>query len=179
MVSIRRAHTGDAAGLAELSAITFVEAFGENYPSADLTCYLARTYTVEAYRAFLESPEHHLWVAVDEGEMVGYLLAGPCSLPHGEVAAEDREIKRFYVRSSHQNCGVGTALFETALRCLLSAGPRTLWLGVWSQNPRAQRFYRRYGFDRVGEYFYEVGATWDFEFIFRRPAGDLGGQGCV
>ena len=36
-------------------------------------------------------------------------------------------------------------------------GPRTLWIGVWSENLGAQRFYARYGFEKVGEYEFSVG----------------------
>lgn len=43
-------------------------------------------------------------------------------------------------------------------------------MGVWSGNHKAQRFYRAYGFDKVGEYGFPVGAWTDHEFIFRRDA---------
>mgnify|MGYP001551852877 CR=1 FL=1 len=48
------------------------------------------------------------------------------------------------------------------------ATPRTLWLGVWSENFGAQRFYARYGFEKAGEYLFPVGDTNDLEFILRR-----------
>ena len=53
---------------------------------------------------------------------------------------------------------------------LLDRGPRTLWVGVWSENLGAQRFYARYGFALAGEYAFPVGRVRDREFIFRRPA---------
>ena len=49
-------------------------------------------------------------------------------------------------------------------------GPRTLWIGVWSENLGAQRFYARYGFHKVGEYEFPVGETRDREFILRRAS---------
>ena len=50
---------------------------------------------------------------------------------------------------------------------------RVQWLGVWSGNLRAQRFYRRYGFEKAGEYNYPVGKVVDREFIFHRPRSVL------
>ncbi len=47
-------------------------------------------------------------------------------------------------------------------------GPRDIWIGVWSENYGAQRFYERHGFSKVGEYGFEVGRTVDREFILRR-----------
>jgi ribosomal protein S18 acetylase RimI-like enzyme len=46
--------------------------------------------------------------------------------------------------------------------------PPDLWIGVWSENLGAQRFYARRGFQKVGEYGFHVGRTIDREFILRR-----------
>ena len=80
----------------------------------------------------------------------------------------DGELKRLYVLKSLQNGGWGGHLFRTTLDWLERDGPRTLWIGVWSQNHGAQRFYERHGFQRVGEYKFAVGKTLDDEFILRR-----------
>jgi ribosomal protein S18 acetylase RimI-like enzyme len=61
-------------------------------------------------------------------------------------------------------------LFTTALDWLERDGPRTLWIGVWSQNFGAQRFYGRHGFEKVGNYEFLVGSVRDPEFILRRGA---------
>ena len=64
-----------------------------------------------------------------------------------------------------QGTGLGRTLFEQALDWF---GDRTVLLGVWSENLKAQRFYTHYGFQKVGEYLFMVGATADPEFILRR-----------
>ncbi len=53
---------------------------------------------------------------------------------------------------------------------LVKDGPRDLWIGVWSENHGALRFYHREGFAQVGTYGFQVGETVDHEFILRRPA---------
>ena len=75
-----------------------------------------------------------------------------------------------YVLASHQGGGWGGRLFDQAERWLLRDGPRTLWIGVWSENFGAQRFYARRGFEQVGTYAFPVGRVRDREFILRRPA---------
>ncbi|HEU4773787.1 MAG TPA: GNAT family N-acetyltransferase, partial [Lysobacter sp.] len=64
----------------------------------------------------------------------------------------------------------GGRLFQTALDWLQRDGPRTLWVGVWSRNFGAQRFYARHGFEHVGDYGFPVGSVRDHEFILRRRA---------
>ncbi len=56
---------------------------------------------------------------------------------------------------------------------LQSEGPRDVWIGVWSENHGAQRFYAREGFEKVGEYGFPVGGTVDREFILRRSGASF------
>ena len=172
--AIRRAVPSDAEVSRTITTDTFVETFGHLYPPEDLAAYLKDSYTVENQLALIEDPKCAMWLLEDcaSGDVVGHALAGPCGLPHPEAVPEvDGEIKRLYVLRSHQNGGNGGLLMKTAMEWLLSSGtPRNLWLGVWSENLGAQRFYERFGFSMAGEYEFPVGKIRDREFIFRRPA---------
>ena len=77
-------------------------------------------------------------------------------------------LKRIYLLPSAQNTGVGSRLIHVALDWLEHERPSTLWIGVWSQNFGAQRFYERLGFEKVGDYEFLVGSVRDPEFILRR-----------
>ena len=101
---------------------------------------------------------------------IGYVTACPAHLPHPDVAPGDGEIQRLYTPQEHQGAGRGTLLLKTALEWLERDGPRTLWIGVWSENYGAQRFYARHGFEIVGDYSFMVGDHADHELITRRPA---------
>ena len=105
-----------------------------------------------------------------ERSPIGYVTACPAHLPHPDVAPGDGEIQRLYILRGHQGGGRGTLLLRTGLEWLEREGPRTLWIGVWSENYGAQRFYARHGFEIVGEYSFMVGDHADREFITRRPA---------
>jgi ribosomal protein S18 acetylase RimI-like enzyme len=61
-------------------------------------------------------------------------------------------------------------LLKTALDWLEKDGPRTLWIGVWSENFGAQKLYERMGFVKAGEYFFPVGEVRDLEFVLRRDS---------
>ena len=167
--TIRRATIEDADTVSSLGARTFSETFAHLYPPEDLETFLAYAYGLERTRNDLAHPDKVTWLMEDaDGEAVGYALAGPCDLPHDEVLPEDGELKRIYVLKSHQGGGRGSALLKTALDWLEAAGPRRLWIGVWSENYGAQKLYGRLGFEKVGEYFFPVGETNDLEFILRR-----------
>lgn len=171
---IRRAGPADAETLASLGARTFVETFGHLYPREDLETYLAEAYDLARTRADLADPAKASWLVEADGEAVGYALAGPCTLPHDEVTPGCGELKRIYFLKSRQGGGLGARLFAETIAWLQSAGPRDVWIGVWSENVGAQRFYARHGFQNVGGYGFRVGQTIDAEFILRRRAETFG-----
>ena len=170
---IRRAAPADAEALSALSRTCFTQTFGHLYDPADLETFLDEAYAPGVLRAELEDPNRATWLlfedATDEAP-IGYVTACPTNLPHPDVAAGDGEIQRLYILQGHQGTGRGTLLLETALEWLERDGPQTLWIGVWSENYGAQRFYARHGFEIVGEYSFMVGNHADRELITRRPA---------
>ena len=166
---IRRADASDVDALSAISRDTFVETFGHLYKPEDLAWHLDFSYAPEKYRDALDEQGAVAWLLEDEaGGVQGYAFAGPCGLPHEHVQAGDLELKRLYLRRSLQNGGWGAKLFAEAEHWMRRNGPAALWIGVWSENGGAQRFYARHGYEKVGEYLYPVGEARDLEFIFRK-----------
>ena len=167
-MSIRQATPDDAALLCQLSAATFVETFGHLYPPQDLLAYLAIAYPEDLQRQQLEGGDYAAWILELDGQAAGFVFAGPCGLPHAEVQPGDLELKRLYLRRSQQNGGWGAKLFAEAEDWMRRNGPAAIWIGVWSGNEGAQRFYARHGYLKAGEYLYPVGEARDLEFILRK-----------
>lgn len=171
--AIRRARPEDAEALAALGErtfrATFVEEFQIPYPTADLEAYLARKYAPESFARWIAADDSAVWVAEPPGRgLVGYAAAGPCKLPHADVKPGEKELHYLYLDKAMYGSGLGVRLMDVAMAWLDPHGDARTWLGVWSGNVRAQRFYARYGFEKVGEYDYPVGTWVDREFIMRR-----------
>jgi ribosomal protein S18 acetylase RimI-like enzyme len=171
---IRDATPDDVPALARLAedtfCQTFVEGYAVGYPEDDLNAFLTDSYALPRIAAWIADPRAQVLVAEDEdGRLIGYVHSGGNTLPYAEAGPGDGELKRIYVRREQQGTGLGRALLERALAWL---GPRPVLIGVWSGNLKAQKLYRHYGFEPVGEYLFMVGKTADPEFILRRgPTG--------
>jgi len=165
---IRRAGPDDAEAISAIAAETFSETFAHLYPPEDLSAFLASAYGVEKTRRDLADPEKALWIVEADGRAVGHAMAGPCHLPHPDVTPACGELMRLYLLKAWQGGGTGSRLMAEALDWLQRDGPRTLWIGVWSENHGAQALYSRMGFTKVGEYEFPVGRVRDHEFIMRR-----------
>jgi diamine N-acetyltransferase len=166
---IRRAGVTDAAALAVITERTFTETFGHLYPPEDLAEYLRGNCTPESCGKLLADPKVGAWlIGADGAAPVGYATAGPCKLPVENREPNAGEIRQLYVLATHQNQRLGARLLDVALDWLTEQDFSPLYIGVWSQNYGAQRFYGRYGFSKVGEYGFPVGKTVDHEFILKR-----------
>ena len=173
MLTIRRATPGDVDALSAISRDTFVETFGHLYTPQDLATHLDTMYAPEKYRDAIEEQGAVAWLLIDdENHVQGYAYAGPCSLPHQDVQPGDLELKRLYLRRTLQNGGWGAKLFAEAEAWMRRNGPASIWIGVWSENSGAQRFYARHGYEKVGEYLYPVGETRDLEFILKKSLAE-------
>lgn len=171
--AIRLATVADAAALAPFKSLcfreTFVEEFAMPYPPADMARFEAEAYGEAVVAAELADPAHAHWVVEDEGRtLLAYAHAGPCKLPHAEATAADVELYQLYLVRGAQGSGLARLLMERALGWMEARRPERQWLGVWSGNVRAQRFYARFGFGQVGTYEFAVGDHRDHEFIYRR-----------
>jgi diamine N-acetyltransferase len=163
---MRPYHSQDGAALASVAADTFRETFGHLYSSEDLESHLTNYCSRAYFERALEESNAHIVLAWQGQQAIGYVQWGEVILPVASPEECSREIRRLYVRESHQAEGVGKKLFEHAL-CQCAAAP-AIYLGVWEHNHKAQRFYTRYGFTHVGEHYFLVGNHADRDLIWCR-----------
>ena len=154
--------------LSALGKRSFVETFGHLYAESDLQTFLREEHGVEAYQRFLDDPAFAIWSAFDaDGAAIGYLVAGPCHLPVDNMPVNSGELIRFYILGEFQGTGLGGRMMSDALVWLEREFDH-VFLSVYRENVGAQRFYARYGFRKVQEYFFMVGDHADPEFIFKK-----------
>ena len=171
---VRPATIADAPRLSRLAAMTFRETFeGENTPE-NIVRYVSEAFTPERQAAEIADHAGTVLLAErrgpsDDAELVGYvhLLSGP--VPAAVQGRAPLEIKRLYVARTWHGQGVAHALMEAAFEGARARGAQTLWLGVWERNPRAIAFYAKYGFTRVGEHTFVLGADPQTDWVLAVP----------
>ena len=89
--------------------------------------------------------------------------------PVAVTGTEPVELVRIYVENDIIGAGYGAALMNACLEEAKKNGHRTIWLGVWEKNLRAIRFYRRWGFTKVGTKEFLLGSDLQNDHIMARP----------
>ncbi|WP_327150576.1 GNAT family N-acetyltransferase [Nocardia sp. NBC_01329] len=171
-VTVDRAGLWDAEALSDVAAATFPLACPPGSDIDDIEVFLAEVLSGERFGEYLSDPARTVLKAVADDEIVGYAIlhSGPPDDP--EVAAAVildpvLEISKMYVLPGHHGTGVSSALMRAALEQARDAGYAGIWLGVNQQNPRAQRFYAKYGFQQVGTRTFAVGRQVHHDYLLR------------
>ena len=166
-ITYRNATPADALLMSRLGPETFSETFGHLYTPENLAAFLLN-HSVENWTQELADPRFTVRLAEHDGAAVGFAKLGPPSLPF-EVTGPTAEHRQLYVLKPWQGAGVAQALMAWVLEEARAGGADQIFLSVFVDNHRAQRFYARYGFEAVGTYAFMVGTHADEDIIMRAP----------
>jgi ribosomal protein S18 acetylase RimI-like enzyme len=169
--AVRTAGPDDAERLALVGRATFLETFAGVLDADAILGHCERQHAPDLYAAWLGDGRSRLWLAEAEtgGAPVGYAVLAPAELPRPEPTQADAELKRIYLLGRFQGGGLGRRLMEAALGAAREDGYARLLLGVYAGNAPALAFYRRSGFEVVGERRFTVGPRTYEDLVLSTP----------
>jgi ribosomal protein S18 acetylase RimI-like enzyme len=157
----------DIPALAQLGRESFIAKFGTLYRPQDLAQFLESTHSVAAVTAEFADPNKLYCLAERDGVLVGYCkLSLACGWPQHARGSRAIEIKQLYTAPELSGQGLGGALMGWIMDQAKAHQADEIQLSVWSENDGAQRFYARYGFEKVADITFRVGEQLDKEFLF-------------
>jgi diamine N-acetyltransferase len=167
-IRIRRAEEGDALALSVLAEATFRAAFAESNTVANMQLHCAANYGQALQLVEIRESSRETWVAEIDSKLVAYVQLRFDAASPMISGKRPVEIQRFYVDASHHGAGLAHQLMAHVLARADATGYAVLWLGVWERNARALAFYRKWGFEIVGEHTYNVGDDPQRDLLMRR-----------
>jgi GNAT superfamily N-acetyltransferase len=156
-IVVRPAALFEAEALLELAVRTYYETFAPVNTPENMQAYLSAAFNLPQLEMELKDPRGSFYLAEVDSSLAGYakLMAG--EIPACITGPSPVELARLYVAQRWHGAGVAHALMETCLSEARKRAFRTIYLGVWERNFRAQAFYRKWGFVRAGEHIFQMG----------------------
>ena len=155
---IRPAAAGDAAELSELAERTFRDAFSALNTAENMDLHCATAFSPAVQAAEIANPEVHTVVAESNGRLVAFAQVHlRPDTPSCVAVSPSVELLRIYVERAFHGSGLAPDLMNHVFKTADEHGAAAIWLGVWEHNPRAIRFYQRFGFSEVGDHEFVVG----------------------
>jgi len=158
---IRPACPSDVDGIAAVHADAWQAAYPGIIPAGTLQAFTVADRRKYSAGVALDSrpADRPIFVAVDDGAIVGFAACGP---PRDRDMPFDAELSVLNVDPDRWRCGIGRRLFAHCVAHLAASGRASLYLWVLAANERARRFYgslggtpledrvRDAGFDGIG-----------------------------
>ncbi len=166
-ISIRHADISDLKIVCALGITTFYEAYCLQDDSRDLAKYVLESFSSEQIEKELSNKDSTFFIAEADGCAVGYAKLrenAPAECLRDEKAIE---IQRIYILEKMKGKRVGDALMQKCFDEARRRNYETVWLGVWERNLDAQNFYRKYGFEKVGELYFPYGDTTGTNYVLK------------
>jgi RimJ/RimL family protein N-acetyltransferase len=153
MISVRTATLDDSERIADIHVKTWQAAYAGVMPK-DFLERLDVDARQSMWRRAIEgrTPPGGIFVAEKGDELVGFTAVGRYREPSGGSDATVveypavGEVFAIYVGAEHWSTGAGHALMRTAVDHLADQGLAEIRLWVLADNPRARRFYERFGY---------------------------------
>jgi ribosomal protein S18 acetylase RimI-like enzyme len=174
-VTIRELTTTDIPELIALATKIFRDTFTHlNTPEA-MEGFISKDYTFENFQHELNEPDSKYFFACDdEGRAIGYMRLRRNSEVDHLIGDNNIEIQRIYVDQAYQGTPapggrkVADQFMELAIDIAKEKKHDWIWLGVWEHNPRAQRFYGKWGFERFSEHDFYMGEEKQTDWLMKK-----------
>ena len=147
----------DMEELQQISRQTFYETFSAGNTEENMANYLSEKFSTEKLTAEWNNKNADFYFATLDNQVTGYL-----KLNFGASQTElqdDKalEIERIYVLKEFHGKKVGQVLYEKAISIAKQKHADYIWLGVWEENSRAIRFYKKNGFVEFDKHIFKLG----------------------
>ena len=166
---VRQAELPDAERLVELARQTYYETFASVNTPENMDAYLSTAFTLAQFQSDLRDPFVTIYIAENNEGFIGYAKLVARQAPECIRAEAPIELERLYVDSSFHGSGIASTLMQKCFEAARHGGFKAMYLGVWEHNLRAQAFYRKWEFVRVGEHIFQMGDDPQTDWWMMRP----------
>lgn len=168
-IKIREVKSDDIHLVQEIGKRTFKETFEASNSAENMQEYLDNSFSISKLENELSDQNSLFYFALFNEKVVGYLKVN-----WGESQTENSdqnalEIERIYVLKEFHGKKVGQVLYEKAIEISVQKGVEFIWLGVWEENPRAIRFYKKNGFTEFDKHVFQLGDDKQTDIMMKRP----------
>jgi len=149
MLTLKAIDASSTELLSKLSIETFVQAYEGVHSNNNLVAYCNDNYSIDSTKLLLNQKSVESVVAFQGSEPAGFYVLKHHQCPI-KLVGLSTELKQIYVLSGHLGSGLGGKLFSSAVDQAMKNRSKWLWLCVSNINDRAQAFYRKLGFTKIG-----------------------------
>ena len=168
-MKFKKAQLSDVYQLAQIACTTFSETYAKQNDIHSFYDYVEKAFSIEQLEKELNTEGVVFYFFENEGDTIGYFKLNnnlsPASAdrpqfdfdfsPFAETPMS--ELERIYLKAEYHGKGLAATMMDFIESIAQQHGCEYLWLGVWTLNPKAIRYYEKCGFSRFGTHIFQIG----------------------
>ncbi len=167
-LQFRKCTMKDLDMLLPFSKACFYETYSSMNTAENMESYLSTAFEYSCFKEELQNRHSFFYVLFCDGELVGYLKLNGHEAQKNIQDKRSLEVERIYVSQAHHGKKLGKYLMDRAVDIAREQGMEYLWLGVWEKNTKAICFYKKNGFYKIKEQWFQVGKEAQLDFVLRK-----------
>jgi ribosomal protein S18 acetylase RimI-like enzyme len=167
-ITIRELTRLDIPQLQELAVRIYRDTFTHQNSASDMEAFLRKDYSTDSFEREFGEDGSRYYFACDGDVPVAYLRLRYNGEAEDHLGKNTLELHRLYVDTAYQGRNIGNQLMEFAIEQARELGVDWLWLGVWEHNPKAHRFYERWGFVRFADHVFQMGDDAQTDWLLKK-----------
>lgn len=128
---------------------TFRQAYENVHTPENIDTYCAENFTVEQAKTQLYQKQIMCKIAYKDQSPVGFYTLNFKACPFS-LGGSSAELKQIYILKREFGTGLGRELFDDAVDTFKVQNIEWMWLSVSDWNTRAQDFYKKLEFEKLG-----------------------------
>ena len=165
-MTIRIATESDVELLSKIGTTTFIETYGEQNTPENLERYILEKFNQRQILDEIKTPKTIFLLAELKHEVIGFAKMRVNLVENADEKA--LEIERIYILKDYHGKKYGATLMQKCIDVAIENKYESLWLGVWEHNPKAIKFYQKWGFKVFGEHIFQLGDDAQTDFLMRK-----------
>ena len=156
MISIVKAEEKDAPLLAHIGRQSFIESHGRSATPTVIDEYVSDKFNLEVMQQELRDLNNFYFIIYHNEQPAGYskiifdATHPNISLPHVT------KLERLYLLETFYELRLGAELTQFNIDLSKEHHQNGMWLFVWTENERALRFYKKMGFQAIGNFDFKL-----------------------
>lgn len=156
MTSIEKATIKNCKLLSKIGIASFMFSHGHSSPKKDLEDFILKNLSEERFLKAVTDQNNHFYTIVFNNKIVGYSLVIFNEENNYIKKKNSAYLSRIYLLEAYHGLGLGKNLFDFIKTLCIQNQQSGIWLKVWIENYRAITFYKKLGFQIIGESLYKI-----------------------
>lgn len=168
MIRIRKAKIEEVPAIRELAIEVYTDTFADSNTPENLQAFFRDSYDLEKFKTEFYEADSVLYIALDNLKIIGFLRLRKSNEVAHLLGTNTIELHRMYIHRDYHGTAVARKLIEQAFEYAKKKNYEWMWLGVWEKNPRAQKFYAKWGFERFSEHIFQMGDDPQTDWLLKK-----------